>query len=70
MPLKLFDKLNEPLNERQIYILELIANNKNTTIIELKSTLNAGRETIKRDLHFSQENNFIKSVVSKKTGYW
>lgn len=74
VPLKILketnEPLNEPLNDRQKEIIVLIKNNKHIIIKDLMDNLNAGRETIKRDINKLQEANIIKRVGSRKTGYW
>lgn len=74
VPLKIFKKLNVPLNvplnERQEEIIHIINDNSKITQIELSETFSVNRETIKRDLNKLQEANIIKRTGSRKTGYW
>ena len=64
------EPLNDPLNDRQKEIIILIRNNKYIIVKELMDSLNAGRETIKRDINKLQKAKIIKRIGSKKTGHW
>ena len=58
------------INELQNKIIELVTNNKSITQNELAEILNVNVRTIKRNFKTLIENDIIKRVGSKKTGYW
>ena len=71
LPLPWFKgKLNEPLNERQVRVVNLIKNKTDITVLELAKECSSGRETIKRDITKLQKLNIIERIGSKKTGHW
>ena len=63
-------KLNAPVNDRQIRIINDIQKNKNITQAELANKHNVNEKTIKRDLKKLKDLNLIKRVGPDKTGYW
>ena len=63
------EPLNEPLNERNVQMIELIRKNKNITVEELAINMNASKATIKRDIVKLKELKVLKRTGSKKTGY-
>ena len=64
------DPLNDPLNVRQIEVLNLIKENKKITKEDVALITQFSLETIKRDFNILIKNNYIKRLGSKKTGYW
>jgi len=74
VPLKIFkesnDPVNDPVNDRQKIILNLIKNNKFATREQLATECNISIETIKRDIRKLRQLKLIKRIGSDKTGYW
>ena len=58
------------MSERQLKIIEIIKNNKNTTQEEIASILEVSRYTIIRELKILESLNYIKRNGSNKTEYW
>jgi predicted HTH transcriptional regulator len=65
-----YEPVREPVNEKQLNLIDLIRNNKSISINELAEKCNVGRETIKRDLKQLRKLNLLKRVESDKTGFW
>ena len=62
--------VNDPVNDRQRIILNLIKSNKFITREQLATGCNISIETIKRDLKKLKELNIIIRKGSDKTGCW
>ncbi|MDO9154338.1 MAG: DeoR family transcriptional regulator [Paludibacter sp.] len=64
------DPLNDPLNDRQKKVIELIQNDRFMTQELMAENIKISIETIKRDIQKFQKLNLIQRKGSKKTGYW
>ena len=62
--------VNDPVNERQKIILNLIKSNKFITREQLATECNISIETIKRDFRKVRQLKLIERIGSDKTGYW
>jgi ATP-dependent DNA helicase RecG len=62
--------VNVPLNERMELLLKLINANRFITAEELATACAVSDKTIKRDIDFLKNNNMLKRMGSKKSGYW
>ncbi len=64
------DPVNDPVNERQKIILELIKADRFITKELIAEKCKISLETIKREIRKLKKRNLIKRLGSDKTGYW
>ena len=63
-------KGDDPVNERQKLIIQLINKDKNITKDILSAKCKISIETIKRDLRILKQAGLIQRIGSAKGGYW
>lgn len=64
------EPLNEPLNDMQIQLLNLIEMNPEISYQQLSETLNKGRSTIMRQIQVLKDLGILERMGSKKSGRW
>ncbi|MHC1738601.1 MAG: DeoR family transcriptional regulator [Ignavibacteriaceae bacterium] len=62
--------LNVSLSKRMKFVLDLVIADRFITIEELALKSAVSEKTIKRDLDYLRNNNILRRMGSKKTGYW